>query len=136
MSWISSVLERTAKSLRFKGVGIRIQSTPVRLLDTVPVELDLFFHSDVSSASYLILAETASGLKETLQVNVIAGISEDRLSYQGRVAVYGRVNFGTQLLDINAVVDASKCSVQATPSVAENVLVKIFPTYMETIYGG
>jgi hypothetical protein len=102
----------------------------------VPVELDLFFHSDVSSASYLILAETASGLKETLQVNVIAGISQDRLSYQGRVAVYGRVNFGTQLLDINAVVDASKCSVQATPSVAENVLVKIFPTYMETIYGG
>ena len=136
MSWISSVLERTAKSLRFKGVGIRIQSTPVRLLDTVPVELDLFFHSDVSSASYLILAETASGLKETLQVNVIAGISQDRLSYQGRVAVYGRVNFGTQLLDINVVVDASKCSVQATPSVAENVLVKIFPTYMETIYGG
>ena len=136
MSWISSVLERTAKSLRFKGVGIRIQSTPVRLLDTVPVELDLFFHSDVSSASYLILAETASGLKETLQVNVIAGISEDRLSYQGRVAVYGRVNFGTPLLDINAVVDASKCSVQATPSVAEDVLVKIFPTYMETIYGG
>lgn len=136
MSWISSVLERTAKSLRFKGVGIRIQSTPVRLLDTVPVELDLFFHSDVSSASYLILAETASGLKETLQVNVIAGISQDRLSYQGRVAVYGRVNFGTQLLDINVVVDASKCSVQATPSVAEDVLVKIFPTYMETIYGG
>ena len=136
MSWISSVLERTAKSLRFKGVGIRSQSTPVRLLDTVPVELDLFFHSDVSSASYLILAETASGLKETLQVNVIAGISQDRLSYQGRVAVYGRVNFGTQLLDINAVVDASKCSVQATPSVAEDVLVKIFPTYMETIYGG
>lgn len=136
MSWIDSILERTPKTLRFKGVGIRSQSVAVRLLNTVPVELDLFFHSDVSSASYLILAETASGLKETLQVNVIAGISADRLSYQGRVAVYGRVNFGTQLLDINCVVDSSKCSVQATPSVTEDVQVKIFPMYMETIYGG
>jgi hypothetical protein len=136
MSWIDSILERTSNALRFKSVGIRSQSVAVRLLDTVPVELDLFFHADVSSANYIVLAETASGLKETLQINVIAGISEDRLSYQGRVAVYGRVNFGTPLLDINCVVDASKCSVQATPSVGEDVLVKIFPTYMETIYGG
>jgi len=132
---VNNALEQTANSLRFKSVGIRVQKNAVRLLDTVPVELDTFFHADVSSANYVVLAETASGLKESLQVNVIAGISADRLSYQGSVAVYGRVNFGTQLLNIDCVVDSSKCSVQATPSVAEDVLVKIFPIYMETIYG-
>ena len=135
MSWIDSVLERTSRTLRFKSVGIRSQSNAVRLLNTVPVELDLFFHSDISSANYLILAETASGLKESLQVNVIAGISEDRLSYQGRISIYGRVNFGTSLLDITASVDASRCAIMASPLVSEAVQVKVFPIYMETIYG-
>lgn len=132
---IDNALEQTANSLRFKGVGIRVQKNAVRLLDTVPVELDTFFHADVSSANYLILAETNTGEKETLQVNVIAGISPDRLSYQAKLAVYGRVNFGTDLIQVEAIVDSSRVTVRANPLVAATVQVKIFPTYMETIYG-
>lgn len=134
MSWIDSILEKAPKALRIKGGGIRSQSVPIRLLNSAPVELDLFHHADVSSANYTVLAETVSGLKETLQINVVAGISGDGLSYHGRVAVYGRVNFNVELLNINVVVDSSRCSVQATPSVEEDVLVKIFPLYMEAIY--
>lgn len=132
---IDNALEQTANSLRFKSVGIRVQKNAVRLLDTVPVELDTFFHADVSSANYLILAESNTGEKETLQVNVVAGISPDRLSYQAKLAVYGRVNFGTDLIQVEAIVDSSRVTVRANPLVAATVQVKIFPTYMETIYG-
>jgi len=132
---IDNALERTANSLRFKSVGIRVQKNAIRLLDTVPVELDTFFHADVSSANYLILAESDTGEKETLQVNVVAGISPDRLSYQAKLAIYGRVNFGTDLIQVEAVVDSSRVTVRANPLVAATVQVKIFPTYMETIYG-
>lgn len=132
---IDNALERTANSLRFKSVGIRVQKNAVRLLDTGPVELDTFFHAEVSSANYLILAESNTGEKETLQVNVVAGISADRLTYQAKLAVYGRVNFGTDLVEIEATVDSSRVILRASPLVAATVQVKIFPTYMETIYG-
>jgi hypothetical protein len=142
MSWIDSVLNLTAKTLRFKGVGIRSQSSPVRILTTVPTQIDMFFHADVSSANYIVLAEMPNGSKETFQVNVIAGIDSTRQIPSANILVYGRVFNSVSLVSMTATVDGGKCIIYAAPTADATsaypgvpIQVKIFPIYMETIYG-
>lgn len=142
MSWIDSVLNLTAKTLRFKGVGIRSQSSAIRLLNTVPAQLDLFFHADVSSANYIVLAEMPNGSKETFQVNVVAGLDSTRQIPSANILVYGRVFNNVSLVTMTATVDGGKCIVYGAPTTDAKtaypgvpIQVKIFPIYMETIYG-
>ena len=72
-------------------------------------EIDRFFLGDFNSAEYTISVDYNTLHKEIIKVLVVCSIQNASIS------VYGRANFGQDLVDIAANVNDSYCSIIATP---------------------
>lgn len=72
-------------------------------------EIDRFFLGDFNSAEYCLSIDFDTEHKEIIKVLVVSSIQN------ASITVYGRANFGQNLVNIAANVNDSYCSIIATP---------------------
>ena len=92
---------KTGKNLSFSNSWQQIYTNTV---------IDEFYVGDFLAAEYTIIVDVANNSREIIKCLVVAGVNTANLT------VYGRVNLGTDLINLNAIVDNSKVSLLASPA--------------------
>lgn len=89
--------------------------------------IDEFYLADFVAAEYTIIVDAGSSAREILKCIVVAGLNI------ANVSIYGRVNLGTNLINLNAVVNSSKVSLIASPAVGAGHKCYITANYYQSI---
>lgn len=80
--------------------------------------------AEATVANYTVLAKTPSGDKETFNITVLA----DKFAVSH--TVFGRVNFGTELLDVQCTVTSGIVKVKLIGKTPEKASVSIAKSYV------
>lgn len=122
---IEQFITTTRKAIRFSNKGLSFQSGGI-LISSTPTEVDSFDPSLISAVHYTVLAETKSGQRETVNINVVAS------NLDVYFTVFGRINFGTDLVLVTADINQGLVSLKLSTTQA-NVRVSMIKKYLESI---
>lgn len=89
--------------------------------------LDEFYVSDFLAAEYTIVVDAGNSSREIIKCLVVAGVNSANLT------IFGRTNLGTNLINLNATVNASKVSLIASPAIGSGHKCYISANYYQTI---
>lgn len=89
--------------------------------------IDEFYLSDFIAAEYTIIVDAGNSAREIIKCIVVAGLNE------ANITIYGRVNLGTNLINLNAIVNASKVSLLASPAVGSGHKCYVTANYYQSI---
>lgn len=122
---IDQFVTATRKGIRFSNRGLSFQSGGINITAT-PSEVDNFNPQLISAAHYTVLSETKSGQKETVNINLVAS------SAAVYFTVFGRINFGTDLVSVTAEIEQGLVSLKLSTT-ESNVKVSLIKQYSESI---
>jgi hypothetical protein len=96
------------KTLKFRNnANLSYSGQWTQLFDNTV--LDEFFVGDFMAAEYTICVDAGSAEREIVKCLVVAGVET------ANITVYGRVNLGNDLIELNAEVDSAKVSLVVSP---------------------
>ena len=104
LNFANFFLQGIKNTLRLQN-GVNFAFKGPWILFTENAVLDEFYVCDFMAAEYTIVVDAGNTRKETIKALVVAGPES------AAVTVYGRTNLNENLIDLNAVVTASKCTI-------------------------
>jgi hypothetical protein len=131
LTWLSRLIEQEDGALKFLGgTNLSFSGSETILVDGPNLNTIHEFDTNTNgSAHYIIYAECGTDHRETLNASVVAKDNNAGLT------VYGRVNTGVSLVNINADITSGKLQLYATPAISglQNVKVTVFATVSEIL---
>lgn len=131
LSWLPGLITQDEGSIKFlNGTNLAFTGIETLIVDGPVTNALHEFNTDTyGSAHYVIHAECGSDQRETLNVSVVAKLGK------ASITVYGRINTGVNLVDVQADITDSTLTLYATPAVVglQNIKVTAFATLAEVI---
>ena len=131
LSWLPGLITQDEGSIKFlNGTNLAFTGIETLIVDGPVTNVLHEFNTDTyGSAHYVIHAECGSDQRETLNVSVVAKLGK------ASITVYGRINTGVNLVDVQANIVDSTLTLYATPAVVglQNIKVTAFATLAEVI---
>jgi len=131
LSWLPGLITQDEGSIKFlNGTNLAFTGIETLIVDGPVTNALHEFNTDTfGSAHYVIHAECGSDQRETLNVSVVAKLGK------ASITVYGRINTGVNLIDVQADITDSILVLYATPAVVglQNIKVTAFATLAEVI---
>jgi hypothetical protein len=131
LSWLPGLITQDEGSIKFlNGTNLAFTGIETLIVDGPVTNALHEFNTDAfGSAHYVIHAECGSDQRETLNVSVVAKLGK------ASITVYGRINTGVNLIDVQADITDSILVLYATPAVVglQDIKVTAFATLAEVI---
>jgi len=131
LSWLPGLITQDEGSVKFlNGTNLAFTGIETLIVDGPVTNALHEFNTDTfGSAHYVIHAECGSDQRETLNVSVVAKLGK------ASITVYGRINTGVNLIDVQADITDSILVLYATPAVVglQDIKVTAFATLAEVI---
>lgn len=131
LSWLPGLITQDEGSIKLlNGTNLAFTGIETLIVDGPVTNALHEFNTDTyGSAHYVIHAECGSDQRETLNVSVVAKLGK------ASITVYGRINTGVNLVDVQADITDSTLTLYATPAVVglQNIKVTAFATLAEVI---
>ena len=132
LSWLPGLITQDEGSIKFlNGTNLAFTGIETLIVDGPVTNALHEFNTDTfGSAHYVIHAECGSDQRETLNVSVVAKLGK------ASITVYGRINTGVNLIDVQADITDSILVLYATPAVVglQDIKVTAFATLAEVIF--
>lgn len=131
LSWLSKLVSEDENSIKFLN-GTNLSFTGSEILVSDGPTFNVLHEFDVStyaSGHYIIHAECGANQRETINATVVA--KDDTAA----ITVYGRVNTGVNLINVQADIDEGLLKVYVNSAVAglQNIRVTSFATLAQSI---
>ena len=131
LSWLPGLITQDEGSIKLlNGTNLAFTGIETLIVDGPTTNALHEFNTDTyGSAHYVIHAECGSDQRETLNVSVVAKLGK------ASITVYGRINTGVNLVNVQADITDSTLVLYATPAVVglQNIKVTAFATLAEVI---
>lgn len=132
LSWLSRLVDPDEIGIKLLG-GANLVFSGSEIFVVDGPNLNVIHEFDINgngAAHYVVYVECGSDHRETMNASVVS------INNKAALTVYGRVNTGVGLINLNAELTGSLLQVYATPAIPglKNIKVTVFATVSETLF--